>query len=189
MRHLTYLILYNDIKKTHCIYILFVLLLFVSCWYRDDDFNSNQCIDDSLNGSTNQSQLFFIEPERNIHFSFITLTASISVPNTTTYFGDEINLLQASFISEVVLEGFNHKDITLGNEINVLQSRLEEDGDAVLIYSEASDSYELCFEIFLERLGEYFIFNNDDLSLTFDTLENCSFRINTSSQRRFFVEQ
>lgn len=176
-------------KKAHCICLFFILPLFVSCWYGRSDDDSFRCLDESLNGSTNQPQLFFIEPERTIHFSFITLTASISIPNTTMYFGDEVNLLQASSTSEVILEGFNHKDITLGNEINVLKGRLEEDGDAVLIYSEASDSYELRFEILLERLGEYFIFNNDDLSLTFDTIENCSFRINTSSQRRFFVEQ
>lgn len=172
----------------HCIYILFILPLFVSCWYGDDDRNSNACLDNSLNGFTNQAQLFLIEPERNIHFSFVTLTASISIPNTNTFFGDEINLKQASSITEIKLEGFNHKDITLGNETTLLKGRLEDDGSAFLTYSEETDSYELSFEIFLERLGEYFIRNNDDLSLTFDTIENCAFNINTSSQRRFVVE-
>lgn len=147
----------------------------------------NICINDSLSQFTNETQLFFIEPERNFHFSFIRLTASISIPNTL--FGDEVNLLQKSSLSEVTLEGFNHKDITLGNETTVLEGRLEEDGSAVLIYSEGSDSYELRFEILLERLGEYFIRNNDDLSLTFDTVENCAFTINTSSQRGFWVQQ
>lgn len=178
-------------KATNYILILFMIPLLVSCWYGrgDDDGLRDVCMDDSLNGSTNETQLFFIEPERNTHFSFIRLTASISIPNTNTFFGDEVNLFQESSLSEVTLEGFNHKDITLGNEIDVLEGRLEEDGSAVLIYSEASDSYELRFEILLERLGEYFIFNNDDLSLTFDTIENCAFRINTSSQKRFFVQQ
>lgn len=177
------------------IHIPFYLLLFLctSCFFlngNDDDFNDVTC-DPYANGSTNQGQLLFIEPERDIHFSFITLTASISIPNTFTFFDiDEVDLLESSSMLEAKLVGFNHKDITLGNEINVLKGRLEDDGSAFLIYSEETDSYELRFEITLERLGEYTITNHDALFVLFDTIpDGCSFRINTSSQRRFFVEQ
>ena len=180
------------LKYTTAIWCYLLTILCISCtnpFDNDDDANSidSDC-DPRANTFTNQQdQLFFIEPMQDTYLHFSKIIAHISIPNTIS----NGNLLEESTSNEVQIKNFNHKNLTLGNEVTVLRGRLEDNGDAFLIYSEDTDNYELLFEITLERLGQYTITNYDNLDIVFKTPNSfgCFYRINTSSQDGFLVIQ
>lgn len=137
------------------------MLLSATC--EDDCTTNNQFVED----------LIEVYPQGNIYEQGDIITLQLVIPSLNDYFGEGTNLLESTndIEAEVILR---FDDLFSGNELTFIRGEQGTHQNKFIIpYYEDSDSYELIFQVTLNKLGYYSIHSSSN-DISFSHLNSCN---------------